>query len=457
MFQHQRDGIFGRAGRIWRSWKKDALLQRLLGNASLLLGGKAVNAVFSLGYLALAARGLSLEVFGTLILIHTYTQAVGEISKFQSWQALLTYGTPAWQEGRLADLRKVLRFTMRLDIMGSMAAWVIAMLGIPLAGHFFGWPPETALYARYYVLSVILLDAGTATGVMRLFDRFDLVAPQSSLGAFIRLAGAAIAYYLGAGIGAYLLVWGLANVLPQLVLILLCLRELRRHKVLGAPSATGQDAPSVWVPDRAVWNFVWSTNFNTSLQLAFSHFGTLAAGALLGAGSAALYRVARQLSEAVTAPVKLLTPSIYPELARLSARKAIAEMRRFILRASLLAGAGASLMVTVLIFAGPLLLNLIAGPKLAAAYGVMCVLGAAAALRLWAFPLEPMLISSGLAGAALRIRIGATLAYLALLFLLCPLLGLIGAGAALLLAALVNFAGQIFVAEKFLRTRAPTA
>ena len=178
---------------------------------------------------------------------------------------------------------------------------------------------------------------------------------------------------------------------------------------------------------------------------------------MLGAGSAALYRVARQLSEALTAPVKLLTPSIYPELARLSARKAIAEMRRFILRASLLAGVVASLMVAILIFAGPLLLNLIAGPKLTAAYGVMCVLGAAAALRLSAFPLEPMLISSGLAGSALRIRIGSTLAYLVLLFLLCPLLGLVGAGIALLLATLVNLAGQVFVTEKLLRTNAPAA
>ncbi len=433
------------------------MLQRLLGNASLLLGGKAANAVFSLGYLALAARGLSLDTFGVLILIHTYTQAMGEISKFQSWQALLTYGTPAWQDGRLADFRKVLHFTVRLDILGAMAALTIAMLGIPLAAHFFGWQPETVSYARYYVLSVILLEVGTATGVMRLFDRFDLIAPQSSLGSLIRLIGAAIAYYQGAGLGAYLLVWGLANVLPQLVLILMCLRELRRHGVLAAPSATGPESSSVWAADRKVWGFVWSTNLNSSLQLTFSHFGTLAVGALLGAGSAALYRVARQLSEALTAPVKLLTPSIYPELARLSARKAIAEMRRFILRASLLAGVVASLMVAILIFAGPLLLNLIAGPKLTAAYGVMCVLGAAAALRLSAFPLEPMLISSGLAGSALRIRIGSTLAYLVLLFLLCPLLGLVGAGIALLLATLVNLAGQVFVTEKLLRTNAPAA
>ena len=457
LFQQQRDNIIGRARRIWRSWKKDALLRRLLGNASMLLGGKAATALFSLGYLALAARGLSLEAFGTLILIHTYTQAVGDISKFQSWQALLTYGTPFWQTGRIRELQQVLRFTVRLDIIGSMAALAIAMLGIPVAGHFFGWPPETASCARYYVLSVILLDVGTATGVMRLFDRFDLVAPQSSLGALIRLAGAGIAYYLGAGLDAYLLVWGLAIVIPALVLIAMSLRELRRHGVLRASSGTAQETSSLWSPDRKVWNFVWSTNFNTSLQLAFSHFGTLAVGAFLGAGAAALYRVARQLSEAITAPVKLLTPTIYPELARLSANKAIREMRRFMLRASLLAGLGASALVALLIFAGPWVLTVIAGANFTAAYGVMVALGVAAALRLWAFPLEPMLISSGMAVQALRIRLAATLIYGALMFLLCPAYGLVGAGVALLLASMVNLAGQLFVTEKLLRSRAPTA
>ncbi len=441
----------------WQSWTADTLLRRLISNASMLLGGKAVTAIFGIGYLALAARGLSLEAFGTLILIHTYTQAVGDITKFQSWQAVLTYGTPAWNDGRIHDLRKILRFTVRLDAIGAIAGLVVALLGIPLAQYMFGWAPETAELATYYVLSIIFFDIATTTGVLRLYDRFDLTAAQSSLSAFIKLLGTAVAFYWGAGLEAYLATWMISEIIPCLVLIGLAVRELRRQGVLAPQPERTDTAPVQWAPDRKVWGFVWSANLNTTLQLVLTHFGTLAVGAMLGAPAAALYRIARQLTEALTTPVKLLTPTIYPELARLAVRNANAEMRRFMMRAALLAGVGASALVGVLIVAGPWLLRAVAGPNFAPAYGAMVILGIAAAIRLGSFPLEPMLISSGQALSALKVRMVTTAFYMALMFFLCSRLGLVGAGLALLIASLTNVVGQVFVVEKWLRQHAVTA
>lgn len=444
-------------GPAWKSWTADTLLQRLLANASLLLGGKAVNAVFSLGFLALTARGLSLEAFGALILIHTYTQAIGDITKFQSWQAVLTYGTPALNDGRINDLRKILRFCVRLDAIGAVSGLAIASLCIPVAQYFFDWSPETAKLASYYVISVLFFDIATSTGVLRLFDRFDLTAAQSSLGAFIKLLGASVAFYLGAGLEAYMAVWFIAEIIPCLVLIALAWRELRRRGVLDPVTTAPATGQAHWAPDRQVWGFVWSANLNTTLQLILTHFGTLAVGAMLGAPAAALYRVARQLTEAITTPVKMLTPTIYPELARLAARNAITQMRRFMLRAAVLAGVGASMLAGFLAVAGAWLLLVVAGQNFVAAYDVMVVLGIAAAIRLGSFPLEPMLISSGQAVAALWVRFVTTLLYALLMFFLCPVLGLVGAGISLLIASMTNLIGQVIVVEKWLRLRGVTA
>lgn len=442
---------------VWTDWKADLLLRRLLGNTSMLLGGKAFTAIFSIAYLALAARGLSLEAFGTLILIHTYTQAIGDITKFQSWQAVLSYGTPAWNEGRIGDLQRILRFTLRLDVIGAVAGLGVALLGLPLARYMFEWTPETAQLASYYVLSIVFFDIATTTGVLRLYDRFDLTAAQSSLGAFIKLLGTAAAFYYGAGLEAYLATWMISQILPCLVLIGMALLELRRQGVLVSQPEQISPSPAPWAPDRQVWGFVWSSNLNTTLQLVLTHFGTLAVGAMLGAPAAALYRIARQVTEALTTPVKLLTPTIYPELARLAARNAITEMRRFMMRSALLAGLGATGLVGVLIVAGPWLLKIVAGPNFVPAYGVMVVLGIAAAIRLGSFPLEPMLISSGQAVSALKVRLVTTVLYMALLYYLCSFLGLLGAGLALLMAALSNLLGQLFVVKKWLRLRAVTA
>ncbi len=442
---------------VWKNWSADQLLRRLLANASLLLGGKAVTAIFGIGYLALAARGMSLEAFGTLILIHTYTLAIGDITKFQSWQVVLTYGTPAWNAQRLSDLRRILRFSMRLDGLGAVAGLIVALLGLPLAAYIFDWPPRTVELAAYYVFCVLFLDIATTIGVLRLFDRFDLAAIQSSVGALIKLLGAALAFYHEAGLEAYLLTWMVSEIVPCFVLIAMAVHELRQRGVWGSKAAPTEETGPFWKPDRNVWKFVWSANVNTTLQLVLTHFGTLAAGALLGAAAAALYRIARQLTEAITTPVKLLTPTIYPELARLMADNAIAQMRRFMLRAASLAGLGAILLAGVLILAGPWLLWAVAGPGFAPAYGVMVVLGLAAAVRLWSFPLEPMLISSGQAVSALQVRLVTTGLYIVAMYFLCSWLGLTGAGLALLIASLANMIGQLVFVEKWLRRHALSA
>ncbi|MSP43371.1 MAG: lipopolysaccharide biosynthesis protein [Alphaproteobacteria bacterium] len=436
---------------VWRNWTADVLLRRLISNASLLLGGKAVTAVFGIGYLALAARGLSLEAFGTLILIHTYTQAVGDITKFQSWQVVLSYGTPAWNEGRKGDFRRILRFSVRLDLYGAVAGLALALLGIPLAQTLFGWSADTAHWATVYVLSVVFFDVATSTGILRLFDRFDLTALQSSLGAFIRLVGTAAAFIYGWGLPFYLAVWMTAQIFPCLVLIGMAMRVLRHQGAFETPRERPDVTGGGWRPDRQVWGFVWSANLNTTLQLVLTHFGTLAVGAMLGAPAAALYRIARQITEAIAMPVKLLTPTIYPELARLATRRAFSEIRRFMLRASVLAGFGATALICVLVFAGPWLLLTVAGDNFTPAYGVMVVLALAAAIRLWSFPLEPMLITSGRAVAAFQVRLVTTILYIVLMFFLCPRLGLMGAGYALVIASLTNLAGQLMVAENWFR------
>ena len=76
-----------------------AILERLVGNTGLLLGGRAGNAVLGLGYMALAGRSLGVATLGLLVLIHAFAQLVGEVAKFQSWQCVLQYGAGPLAEG----------------------------------------------------------------------------------------------------------------------------------------------------------------------------------------------------------------------------------------------------------------------------------------------------------------------------------------------------------------------
>ena len=431
---------------------KRTSFQQIVSNAGILLGGKALNAVLGLAAIALTARTLGVEVFGVLVLIHAFVQTVGEIAKFQSWQALLNYGTAPFAEKRFSDFQHVMRFSLLLDGLSGIAGVAIALAGVLLIGNGLGWPAAEQMAVAIYALSILFTVSATPTGVLRLVDRFDLLAAESTIESWVRLAGAAIAWMLGAGLHVFLMIWFLARIASFFFLFGAAIWALRKHQALKGFRWRPQGS---WTQDMpGIWPFVWSTNFNSSLGLAFTQVGTLMVGALLGASEAALYRIAKQLADAVAKPAKLIVPALYPELARLAMNPDRTALRKLILQLALAAGGVATtLLVLVALFGGALLTVLI-GPEFMAAQPVMMWLLTGAVISIWAVPLEPLLISSGSASAAFWMRLAVTLLYLPLLYWMIQTQGLHGAGVAAVMGAILLFAGQLWLVRRWFSQQA---
>lgn len=421
----------------------------MLGNAGILLGGKALNGVLSLGATALAARTLGVELFGVLVLVHAYVQSIGEIAKFQSWQALLQYGTAPFEAGRINEFQRVLRFSLLLDALSGVGGVLIAVLGVQLIGGAMGWPAARAPEVSAYALVIVFMVSATPTGALRLLDRFDLLAWQSSIDSWVRVIGAGIAWYYDAGLEAFLAIWFLGQVVAFVFLFGAARDSLKKSGALDgfrlhAPGSMTDGFPGIWP-------FVWSTNLNSTLALAFTHVGTLMVGALLGSRDAALFRVAKQLGDAVAKPAKLIVPALYPELARLAAARDYVMLKRLVRQLALTAGGAASVLLMIAALIREPALRLLVGEEFVAAKDVLLLLLGASVVSLWALPLEPLLMSTGGAGAAFRMRLAVTLAYLPLLYWASIQGGLIGAGIAAVIGAALMLVGQLWLVLRWYR------
>jgi len=78
---------------------RNAVLQRFLQNASWLLGASVIASILAFATGALAARSLGLETFGNLALVMAYVGTISTLVSFQSWQAIVKYGSAARQAG----------------------------------------------------------------------------------------------------------------------------------------------------------------------------------------------------------------------------------------------------------------------------------------------------------------------------------------------------------------------
>lgn len=398
-------------------------LARTARNAGWLLGGKSVGAVLSIVYLGLAARTLGLEEFGRFALILTFGQALANLTAFQSWQVVVHYGARWLADGSADRLRQLVGFALALDAGAATVGALAAAAGALALGPLLGWSDDTAQLAVWFALAQLLQLRGAATGLLRLFDRFDLAAYAETVLPAMRFVGALAVWAAGPSVAGFLLAWAVAELVTTVAIALAARRELRTRNLWagGRPALAGAAAANP-----GLWRFAWTTNFAQSLNLVWTQLPVLAVGALAGAGPAGLYRIAAQVAGALAKPSQMLTRAIFPEFARQAAAgdPAFGPTLR---RAALLATVGGVAMTAFAALAGGPALALIFGSPFAAAAPILTLLTLSTAIQLAGFAFEPALVALGRPGWALAARAAGAALLIATTLILLDRLGPIGA------------------------------
>lgn len=423
-------------------------MRRTAQNATWLLSSKGVGGLLSLVYLALAARTLGIGGFGSFALILAYSQGVAQLAQFQSWQVVIRYGATHLASGRHDRLHRLIAFSSTLDIASAVAGAAVAAGGVAVVGPALGWSAAEQQSAALFGIALLLSLRATPTGVLRLLDRFALAAIAETAMPLMRLLGAVVAWQTGAGVAGFLVAWTLAEALTSIVLWVGAMHALRPYRAgIGRwPSLRGVAREN---PD--IWRFAWLTHLSMSIAAVWQQAGTLMVGASSGATAAGGFRLAFQIAQALTKPAASLARAIYPELARLAATGA-SPLGRIVGRSTRLAAIGAGAMVLAMTAVGKPLLMTIGGAEFGFAYPLLLLLAIASAIDLAGFALEPKLLATGRAGAALTARSVAVGVYLLCLPLLIVAFDVTGAAAATIIGAALAF-GLMAVAAR--RNQAP--
>jgi O-antigen/teichoic acid export membrane protein len=421
--------------------------RRFARNSAMIVGSRMVFGLLNLATNAVVVRAFGLEALGVALLLQAYARLFSEIVKFQSWQAVLRYGPAV--DGAVG-LRRLLGFTLGIDLLGFAVAIAAAVLLVPWAADWFEWNGDVAGFAPVFVLSIVFITHATPTGVARLFDRVDALATQHAMNAALRFALVCLAAWLGGGAMHVVFAWFAASVISGTYLLAVVLRLVIRRGLVP-------DFGVNWLrADRefpAIWRFLVFSNVSTSIALVLNYGTTIVVGAGPGAAAAATWEIARQFGGAVGKPARLLGPLMFPELSRMAARNDWAGMRQVLLRqlvvsAAVLAGLG------VVLFAGlPLLIRLAFGPELLGDIWLfrLAVLGALIALA--GFLLEPAFLSAGKAGTLLAIQAGAIMVFVAIGLPTLLSVGLVGLGFALLAYHVAYNGLLLLVGRRLIRKR----
>lgn len=437
--------------RVMVRWFTDGIFRRIFKNAALMLTGRVATGVFSLGTLSLAAHGLGVEQFGILILIQTYVLVITALTTFQSWQAVIRYGATCLEGNNTPALQTLVKFTTLLDVVGVIVGSLVGYFAAPYIGPYVGWNEQVISYAQPFSFLILFTIVATPTGLLRLYDRFDLLAIHTVVTPALRFVGVGIATFMSAPFWAFLLSYFVAGAIGGVVLLYLGWREIYRDGRLKGMSFSYK---GLTAPHGGIWKFSIFSNLHSSLQVVTMHMSTILVGIVAGPAAAGLFRIGRDVATALTKPAELLNQSIYPEFARLGTNGGWDQFTYLILRSGALAGgAGAALLGLTFAFGAPFLVFFFGAP-FADAYLALVLLVASAVITIAGFSMDPALYAMGRPSIPLRIDVVSILIiFVPLLVVLTRLYGPTGAAIATLVSAAFTFAAMAVFTAAQLRLR----
>lgn len=409
------------------SWFKDNMFRRLMKNASILMTGSILTAGIDLVSLAVTARALGPEMFGVLVLVQTYARVVDQFVNFQSWQAIIKYGAETLTAKRSSDFRTLIKLGTTLDIIGSLLGTTVAISLVYWAGRLFEWQESTVLMAAVYSLTILFSLSPTPTAVLRLFDRFKLLAWQRVISAAIRMAALLVAWFADAGLWGFFIVWMLAQILDYLFLLILGWRELSRQ---GYGDAIFSPLDQIRTKFPGIWKFVITTNLSSSIRLGAREVDVLIVGSTLGLAATGIYKVAKQFAGIPLRFADPLQQAIYPDMARLWAEGQVSQFRKTLIRIGVLSGLGGLAIWFGFLLLGQLVLRLTVGPEYLPAYEILLVYMLGFNLFMFGIAFRSAVLSMGHPGRILQIYIISTIMSLGTLVLLLGYYGLMGAAMA---------------------------
>ncbi len=168
------------AGFNIKHWFADGAFRTIIRNSARLGSSNVVSALLGLLALSCAGKGMTPAMFGVLVIVQSYAKSISDFIKFQTWQLVVQYGTPALTNNNPQQFRNVVSFSFSLDIVSGAVAIVGGIALPPFLSHSLGLDDQSFWLAALYCTLIPSMASSTPTGILRAVDRFDLIAVQQA-------------------------------------------------------------------------------------------------------------------------------------------------------------------------------------------------------------------------------------------------------------------------------------
>lgn len=428
------------------------MIRRIARNAGWSLSAEMIGAGLGIVSLGVAAHALGAAGLGVLAVVQAYSRIVDRLARLEPWQAVIKHGIGALDKGDNARFERLIKFSVLVDLGGSLLSGGITLLLALFAAPVLNLPEGGASYLAVLAIGLFFTLRPTGLAVLRIYDRFDLLAKLDVMVAAGRLLLSLAAYAAGAGIWGFVLIALLESMANGFLPIVIAWRQLRGR---GHSGALRRPLAGVLAENPGLLRLLWNSNFNVILRQTAQRMDIVILALFVGPAQIGYFHVARRVSDVSLKFSRPLIQAIFPELSRLWAAGRSAEFLRLVRLASGIVAAPCVLLLIPAALLMPALLSLALGPEFRGASQIVTVQMIAVFIYMSSTVLNAALLSMARDREMVRVTMLGSAIFLLSIAPLVMLMGTVGAAFAHVLFNSILAGGFLLTMLSALRRDTP--
>ncbi len=410
-----------------KTWGKDVVLKKVVGNSAYLFGSQAVSAVLSI----LTANLLGVTSFGALGVVIGFVTNINRLLSFRMSDFVVRYMGGFLAEEKRKEASAVLKAAALTELGTSLLAYGVLVLLSGWGATTFAKDPTTrSLFIIYGITILGNVMTETATGALQVTGHFRSQALLNLLQSLLTAGLFFLVFINKGGIFSVMLVYLAGKLILGIGPVLLAFYWL--PKSLGKGwwrTPMRGNLP----PRKPMIRFAISSNFSGTITILARDSEVLWVSYFFDTTVGGYFKVALAVINLMVMPITPFISTSFPEITRHIAKKQWAQLKQLLSRVTAIAGVWTGAVAAGLLLLGRQLLFspwslfghtiYIYKAGYGPAYGVLLVLLIGFGIANIFFWDRSLLLSFGKAELPLKVSFFAMLGKVTLAFLIVPTLG----------------------------------
>ena len=402
-------------------------LSRLLKNSSWGLTANLITAVSGIVQVGFVTRLLGVESFGELTVIMAFPMLVHQFAGFRTGEFVVKYSTLSLTQEKRQDVGKIALVGLAIDcIIASLTVIIVWVGGGLYLTHTLGDSSYASLLNIYLFAIVPGALLPTSQGLLRVYNRFNVICLLSAVCGVLRLSFVYLVYVNSAGLRGVVIAYTATAVFNALFCFSACIWESRKRIEFVSPMSAYQLLKKEF---RRYMSFLSAGYLEAGVLVASRNLDVILLANIGGVNEVGLYRAGKTTISFMDNLLSPLTQAILPDIQRYI-KLPKAELRRRVFILTLLVGGGFTVVGGLFVLLVPFFLESVMGSGFTeATLGARIMVGATVVSGLF-FWLSPFVISFERQWVRFCANIAGVITQFGVLWVAVPEWGHIGAASA---------------------------